>query len=190
MTSPDAQVRWTKIFSLLDANNSGSLEKQDGQTGMQFLEKSGYFTPVELGALNTAGTQIVEGFLTAGETTNGKMILVQFLATAQAYIIGKSFDTIPQWILEAVGQIFDVADRNRNGVISQEEFLAIVAGVAPTVSLNVARSGFQQIDGPLTKALAQQEAWTWLSSNQAEDEDSFLDLALQEKQTYLASNPQ
>jgi ribosomal protein S13 len=40
MASPDAQHRWTQIFTLLDANGSGTIEKMDANSGIQVYEGS------------------------------------------------------------------------------------------------------------------------------------------------------
>eukprot|EP00026_Physarum_polycephalum_P017374 Phypoly_transcript_18584.p1 GENE.Phypoly_transcript_18584~~Phypoly_transcript_18584.p1 ORF type:complete len:213 (+),score=56.57 Phypoly_transcript_18584:79-639(+) len=185
MASPDAQNRWTQIFNMLDANGSGTIEKADAAAAIQLLAKSGYFTATELAAFLTAATQILEGFIQAGENTNGKMILVQFLATAQAYVIGKSFETVPQWLRNATNQVFDILDRDRDGIISEDEIVTLVTGIS-SVSASVARAAYELLDGPLDKDAAQQEIWAWLSSPVTVAEDAYLPIAVAEVEAQKA----
>eukprot|EP00026_Physarum_polycephalum_P019475 Phypoly_transcript_21510.p1 GENE.Phypoly_transcript_21510~~Phypoly_transcript_21510.p1 ORF type:complete len:186 (+),score=43.82 Phypoly_transcript_21510:53-610(+) len=183
MATAAAKKRWTNLFTLLDVNKNGTIEKGDAKAAVQAIGKGGYFTPQQLDAILAAATQLLEGFIKVAENKNGHVTQAQFLAGAENLFFGKPFESAPKWWKQSVKQIFDLVDKNGNGVISEEEFVTFATGITPSVSASVAKAAFEQFEGPVNRPAVQKAVWTWLSSGVATIEDTAITLAVNEQLT-------
>lgn len=46
-----------------------------------------------------------------------------------------------------MASIFEAIDKDNNGVINEDEFVAIVTGMVPSVSVDIAKAAFKQVQG-------------------------------------------
>eukprot|EP00026_Physarum_polycephalum_P018382 Phypoly_transcript_19948.p1 GENE.Phypoly_transcript_19948~~Phypoly_transcript_19948.p1 ORF type:complete len:203 (-),score=36.01 Phypoly_transcript_19948:34-642(-) len=175
------QRRWTNFFKLLDANNNGTIEASDAIAAVEIVRKGKYFTEDQLTQTLTVLRELLGAFINSGDNTNGSVTLEQWLATSQKMVIGKPVSDRPEWWTNGIDKLFTIGDRNNNGTISKEEFIALSTSLVRSVSQEVAQRAYQQLPNPVTREHLQEEVWTWASATVAVSEDASLALLINER---------
>jgi hypothetical protein len=80
-------------------------------------------------------------------------------------LLGKTFDNAPgnlsyifffspcfsnslvAWWTNAIASIFSAVDKNNNGTISEAEYVNIMTGMVPSVTPDIAKAAFAQVQG-------------------------------------------
>eukprot|EP00026_Physarum_polycephalum_P016354 Phypoly_transcript_17241.p1 GENE.Phypoly_transcript_17241~~Phypoly_transcript_17241.p1 ORF type:complete len:197 (+),score=34.28 Phypoly_transcript_17241:186-776(+) len=173
--------RWTNFFYMLDEKGKGYVEPDDVTSIIEILRKGKYFSDEQLSEGQVCFRTLLEGFINAGENTNGSMTLEQWLEAVPKIVIGKPITEAPVWWTEAIDKFFIMWDKNANGIIPKDDFVTLITNVTYSISQEFALNLHSQIPVPFTSANLQEMLWTWGSSLVAVPEDIYLNLILRER---------
>eukprot|EP00026_Physarum_polycephalum_P018857 Phypoly_transcript_20613.p2 GENE.Phypoly_transcript_20613~~Phypoly_transcript_20613.p2 ORF type:complete len:180 (+),score=28.60 Phypoly_transcript_20613:122-661(+) len=173
-----AVERGTDFFKLFDGNKNGTIEAKDAAAATKVFAGGGAFPAPVLAVMENSVSIWINGIIQSGAHTNGKVTKQQWIETAQNTLVGKPFESAPDWFNKSIGQLFKSADRNNNGKLGETEFVELFTGMVPTISVSLAQSVFKQVQGDLDKPAFRKQIWTWISSPMAMPQDLMLSMAV------------
>jgi len=121
----DLHRRWNAYFDALDANGNGFLEPEDAALVVKELATRLKLSPEQVEALGKTQTTIYKALIASADKDNdGKVSRKEFLDLIDKQFKGKKYEEVPAWFRDNLESGAKFLDRDGDGILSLDEWLA------------------------------------------------------------------